>query len=129
MVLGQKYRTRMLLVCPPPCCFTTSLTKLAAEASGAMWENPFTIAFGDFSIHAEAASYGLAWGFVVSMSTMELSQYINAPTYVAGHGLGLVIAIERISNILLIGGPTVSLLSWTDHSMVSFGLNAAILQG
>ncbi|XP_061465819.1 uncharacterized protein LOC133376896 [Rhineura floridana] len=125
LVLGQWDRLGILLVYSPPRCPTDSLAELTELVSGVLLRSPRLLVLGDVNIHAKATLSRAAQDFMVSMTTMGLSQYAIGPTHVAGHTLDLVFATGHGVGDLNVGGLTSVPLSWTDHCLLKFRLTVA----
>ena len=75
----------------PPCCVpTVSLPELTEVVSDLVLRTPRLLVLEDLNIHAEAALTGAAQDFMVTMTTMGLSQYVISLTHEKGHTLDLV---------------------------------------
>ena len=93
--------------------------------TAALLRSPRLLVLGDVNIHAEAALSGAAQDFMVSMTTMGLSQHTIGPTHVAGHTLDLVFTTGHGDGDLKVGDLSSVPLSWSDHCLLRFRLTAA----
>ena len=84
------------------------------------------VVLGGFNFHMEAVSGAPALDFMVSKTTIVLSQYVIGPTHEAGHTLNLVFPSSCETGSLKGEGLQVTTLSWSDHTMVRFELMALL---
>ena len=83
-----------------------------------MLESSRLVVLEDFNVHADTNLLGAAQHFMSFMTTLDLSQVISGPTYIAGHTLDLLFHAGQDDGDLGVEEFSVAPLSWTDHYLV-----------